>query len=329
VGTYIVRRLIGMCVMLFAISIVTFLLFQALPVDPAALTCGKSCNPQVIAENRVRLGYDKPKLEQYSVFVKGIFAGREFDGGSQKISCPAPCLGYSFRENENVTTLIKKRVPVTTVLVLGACVLWLFFGISTGIWAALKRGRWQDRLGMSISLVGFSFPTFFIGLLLQYFVIFQFRLMAFPSYAPFAEDPVAYFKVFLLPWITLAILSAAFYARLTRNQMLDTLGEDFVRTARAKGLPERTVIGKHALRAGLTPIVTAVGLDIGILLGSAVITETIFGLPGFGQLSLGSVLESDLPLIMGTVLVATIFIVVANLVVDLLYAFIDPRVRLS
>jgi peptide/nickel transport system permease protein len=329
VGTYIIRRVVGMVVMLFAVSVVTFLLFQALPADPAALTCGKSCNPQVIAQNRIRLGYDKPLVEQYTVFVKGIFVGREFDGGAQVIPCPAPCLGYSFRESENVSTLLADRAPVTAVLVGGACLIWLLFGVSTGILAALNRGRWPDRVGMGASLVGYSFPTFFIGLLLQYFIFFRLRLMDFPSFEPFGENPVAFVKVMILPWITLAMVQAAFYARLTRNQMLDTLGEDYIRTARAKGLSERTVIGKHALRAGLTPIVTAAGLDLGILLGGTVIIETIFTLPGLGRLALGSVLESDLPLIVGTVLIAAVFVIVANLVVDLLYAVIDPRVRLS
>ena len=182
---------------------------------------------------------------------------------------------------------------------------------------------------MGLSLIGYSFPTFFIGLILQYFVIFKFKIMEYPSYTPFSQDPVAWLKAFILPWITLALVYAAFYARLTRNQMLDTLGEDYIRTARSKGLAERTVVGKHAMRAGLTPIVTAAGLDLAALLGGVVITEYIFNLPGLGQLALRSVLESDLPLITGVVLVAGAFVILANLIVDLLYAVIDPRVRLG
>ena len=182
---------------------------------------------------------------------------------------------------------------------------------------------------MGLALIGYSFPTFFIGLLLLYFVVFKFNIMAYPAYTPLTEDPVAWVKSFILPWITLATVYAAFYARLTRNQMLDTLGEDYIRTARAKGLPERVVVGKHGLRAGLTPIVTAAGLDLATLLGGVVITESVFGLPGLGQLAISSVLDSDLPLMTAVVLVAAFFVIVLNLVVDLLYAVIDPRVRMA
>ncbi len=328
-GTYIIRRIVAMILMLIALSMIVFLLFQALPADPAALTCGKSCNPQVIEQNRIRLGYDKPLYVQYGQFVKAIFVGREYGSGTAKFECPAPCLGYSFNRGENVTTLIVDRFPVTAVESVGAAVLWLIAGVSVGVLAALKRGRWPDRLAMGLALIGYSFPTFFIGLVLQYFVIFKFRLMNYPAYAPISEDPAAWLKSFILPWITLALVFAAFYSRLTRNQMLETLGEDYIRTARAKGLSERVVIGKHGLRAGLTPIATAAGLDLATLLGGVVITEKIFNLPGLGSLALGSVLQSDLPLITATVLVAAAFVIVANLVVDLLYAVIDPRVRLT
>jgi len=329
VGTYIIRRVVAMILMLIALSMVVFLLFQALPADPAALTCGKSCNPQVIAQNRIRLGYDKPLYVQYGQFVKGIVAGRTYGSGTQQFECPAPCLGYSFNRGENVTTLIVDRFPVTAVEAVGACVLWLITGVLVGIIAAIKRGRWQDRVSMGGALIGYSFPTFFIGLVLQYFIIFKFRIMDYPAYTPLKEDPAAWLKSFILPWITLALVFAAFYSRLTRNQMLETLGEDYIRTARAKGLSERVVIGKHGLRAGLTPIVTAAGLDLATLLGGVVITEQIFALPGLGSLALGSVLQSDLPLIIGTVLVAAAFVILANLIVDLLYAVIDPRVRLG
>jgi peptide/nickel transport system permease protein len=182
---------------------------------------------------------------------------------------------------------------------------------------------------MGASLVGYSFPTFFIGLLLVYFVQIRWGLIGFEGYVPLTEDPTLWFTGLILPWITLALVYAAFYARLTRNQMLETLGEDYIRTARAKGLKERTVIGKHGLRAGLTPIVTAAGLDLSILLGGVVITEAVFNLPGIGRLSVDSVLQADLPIITATVLVAATFVIVANLVVDVLYAVIDPRVRLA
>ena len=328
-GSYIVRRVVAMLLVLIALSIVVFLLFAALPTNPAALTCGKQCTPQVIKQNEIRLGYDKPIYVQYGKFVKGVFVGRTYGSGTQTFDCPAPCLGYSFFRGQNVTDLITSRAPVTAVMAVGAFVLWMVGGILVGVIAALRRGRWQDRVSMALALVGYSFPSFFIGLVLLYFVIFKFKLMAYPAYTPLSVDPGAYLRSVILPCITLAVLYAALYARLTRNQMLDTLGEDFIRTARAKGLSERMVIGKHGMRAGLTPIVTAAGLDLSGLLGGAIITETVFGLPGLGKLTLDAALQSDLPLMTATVLVVASFIVVANLVVDLLYAVIDPRVRLG
>ena len=328
-GTYVVRRVVAMLLTLVALTVIVFALFQALPADPAALTCGRSCNPQVIAQNRIRLGYDKPIVEQYGTFMKAIFVGRDYGTGAAKFRCDAPCLGYSFQQGQDVRTMITTRFPVTAVEALGACIVWLFFGTLFGVIAALRRGRWQDRMLMSLALVGYSFPTFFIGLVLLYFVVFKFELMAYPAYTPFAEDPAAWLRSFILPWVTLASVYAAFYARLTRNQMLETLGEDYIRTARAKGLSERRVIARHGLRAGLTPIVTAAGLDLATLLGGVVITEAVFGLPGLGQLVIQSVLQADLPLIIALVLVASAIVIVLNLVVDLLYAVIDPRVRLG
>jgi peptide/nickel transport system permease protein len=331
VGAYIVRRLIAMVLMLIALSMITFLLFNALPADPARLTCGKACTPQVIEANRHRLGLDKPLYEQYIDFAKGIFAGRTYGSGTATFECNAPCLGYSFRKQAEVTDLIVDRLPVTAQLAMGAFIIWIVVGVSVGVIAALKRGKWQDRSIMGVALIGYSFPSFFIALLLIFFIQLQLELIPFVNYEPgmIFTDPVGWFQVFILPWTALACLYAAFYARLTRNQMLETLGEDYIRTARAKGLAERTVIGKHGLRAGLTPIVTAAGLDLAGLLGGAVITESVFNLPGLGQLSIDSVLDADLPVITATVLVASAFVIVANLVVDILYAFIDPRVRLA
>jgi peptide/nickel transport system permease protein len=329
VGAYIVRRLIAMVLMLIALSMIVFLIFNALPADPARLTCGKSCSPQIIEANRHRLGLDKPLVDQYTLFVKGIFVGRTYGSGTATFDCHVPCLGYSFRRGEEVTDLLWSRFPVTAQLALGAFVLWIVSGVGAGIIAALKRGKWQDRTIMGVSLIGYSFPSFFIGLLLVFFVQIKWGLIGFDGYVPIYENPQKWFEGFILPWIALALITAAFYARLTRNQMLDTMGEDYIRTARAKGLRERTVIGKHGLRAGLTPIVTAAGLDLATLLGGAVITEKIFALNGIGNLAITSVTDADLPVITGTVLLAATFVIVANLVVDILYAVIDPRVRLT
>jgi peptide/nickel transport system permease protein len=329
VGAYVVRRVTLLFGMLIALSMIVFLLFAALPADPAALTCGKSCTPQIIAANRVRLGLDKPLVVQYANFVKGLFVGTTYGTGQAQFSCPAPSLGYSFRQGECVTDLLKSRIPVTISLAVGAFVLWMFFGILSGIIAALRRGRWQDRTLTGLALVGYSFPSFFIGLLLIFFVVIKWGILPYPQYVAPTTDFPGFLQAMILPWISVALLYAAFYTRLTRTQMLETLGEDYIRTARAKGLAERIVVRKHALRAGLTPIVTAAGLDLAGLLGGAIITEAVFNLPGLGRLAIDSVTESDLPVITATVLVAATFILFANLIVDLLYAVIDPRVRLT
>jgi peptide/nickel transport system permease protein len=327
---YVIRRLIMMVVLLFMLTVAVFFLFSLLPGDPARLTCGKACTPALIEANRHRLGLDEPPVVQYGKFLSGLFVGRVYSPDSpEPIVCQAPCLGYSFNRQEQVLTLITRAAPVTMWLAIGAFVIWLVIGISFGIYAALRRGRWQDRAVVSVSLIGYSLPSFFIGLVLIFFVIIRFGWLPFPAYVSPFENPVQFTQTMILPWIVLAVLNAAFYMRLTRNQVLETLGEDFVRTARAKGLPERTVITKHALRAGLTPIVTAAGLDLAYLLGGAIISENIFSLPGMGSLVVSSIGDSDLPLIAGITLVTASIIIFANLVIDLLYAVIDPRVRVA
>lgn len=328
-AAYVFRRVILMITLLFILSITVFVLFNLLPGDPARLTCGKACTPVIIEQNRHRLGYDEPVLTQYTKFVTGIFVGRIFSPDSpQPIVCHAPCLGYSFNRHEEVMSLIARSAPVTFWLAIGAFIMWIAVGVFFGIFAALRRGRWPDRVVMGISLVGYSLPSFFFGLLLIFFVIIKWKWLPFPSYVSPFENPFKFLQTMILPWIVLAILYAAFYMRLTRNQVLEVLNDDYVRTARAKGLPERTVVVKHALRAGLTPIVTAAGLDLAGLLGGAIISENIFSLPGLGALAVGSITNSDLPLITGITLLTAALIIFANLVVDLLYAVVDPRVRL-
>jgi peptide/nickel transport system permease protein len=329
VTSYVIRRVLTGFLILFLLSVLTFLLFNALPADPAALTCGKNCTPEVIETNRVRLGLDLPLWQQYVEFVKGLFFGRTYGSGAATFACSAPCLGYSFRKGAEVTPLILNALPPTIFLAVGAFVIWMIVGVTLGVFAALQRGRWQEKATLGAALVGYSFPSFFIGLLLLFFVVIRWRLLPYPSYVPPTEDPVQFFQTMILPWVTLALLFAAFYIRLTRNQMLETLSEDYIRTARAKGLPERTVIRKHGLRAGLPPVVAAAGLDPAGLLGGAIIIESVFTLPGLGRLAIGAVVDADLPVIVGTVLVAGSFIVIANVIVDLLYAVIDPRVRLA
>ncbi len=326
---YVVRRVLIMILLLLLLTMAVFFLFSLLPADVARLTCGKICTEQTLALNRARLGLDKSVFEQYWIFLTGLFFGRTFGEGPAAVVCDAPCLGYSFTRNEPVLDLIVDRLPPTIFLAMGAFVLFIIGGVGVGVYSALRRGRWQDKGVMGASLIGYSLPSFFIGLVAIYFIIIRWKLLPFPSYEPPWEDPVGFVQTMILPWVVLAILYAAFYTRLTRSQMLETLNEDYIRTARAKGLPERVVVRKHALRAGLTPIVTAAGLDLAGLLGGAIILETIFSLPGLGSLAVSAVLDPDLSILVGVTLVTATFIIVANLIVDLLYAVIDPRVRLS
>ncbi|MEO8251124.1 MAG: ABC transporter permease [Chloroflexota bacterium] len=327
---YLIRRVLLMVVLLALLSVTVFLLFNLLPGDPARLTCGKACTPSIIEANRHRLGLDEPPLTQYVKFVSGIFVGRTFSPDSpEPIECHAPCLGYSFTRHEEVMTLITRAAPVTFWLAIGAFILWIVAGVSLGIFAALRRGRWPDRLVMGVSMIGYSLPSFFIGLVLIFFVIIKWKMLPFPRYVSPFVNPAQFLQVMILPWIVLATLNAAFYMRLTRNQVLEVLGDDYVRTARAKGLPERVVVVKHALRAGLTPIITAAGLDLAYLLGGAIISENIFSLPGLGSLTISSIINSDLPVITGITLLTATIILFANLVVDLLYAVVDPRVRIT
>ena len=328
-NAYVIRRVLIMLLMLLLLSFAVFFLFSLLPADVARLTCGKICTDETIELNRIRLGLDKSIFEQYWIFLSGIFVGRVYGQGATAIVCDAPCLGYSFTRQEPVLDLIADRLPATIFLALGAFVLFLIGGVSLGVYSALRRGKWQDKSVMGISLVGYSLPSFFIGLVVIFFVVIRWKLLPFPSYVQPWDDPVKFLQTMILPWLVLAILYAAFYTRLTRSQMLETLGEDYIRTARAKGLPEKIVIRKHALRAGLTPIVTAAGLDLAGLLGGAIILETIFSLPGIGSLAVSAVLNPDLPILVGITLITATFIIVANLIVDLLYAVIDPRVRLA
>jgi peptide/nickel transport system permease protein len=319
-----------MFILLFLLSITVFVLFSLLPGDPARLTCGKACSPAVVESNRHRLGLDEPVIVQYEKFVTGLFAGRIYSPTSpEPIVCEAPCLGYSFLRRETVGSLLARAAPVTFWLAIGAFVLWMAIGLFFGIVAALNRGNAVDRLITGISLIGYSMPSFFFGLILIFFVVIKLQWLPFPSFVEPWDDPIRFVQTMILPWITLAILDAAFYIRLTRNQVLETFGEDFVRTARAKGLQEGTVVVRHALRAGLTPIVTSAGLDLAGLLGGAIISENIFSLPGLGSLAVDSVIQADLPVINGLTLVTAAIIIVANLVVDLLYAVIDPRVRIG
>ena len=334
---YIMRRMVAVVIMLLIISLTTFLVFFASPVDPASLTCAKNCTPAVIQANRVKLGFDKPIAVQYFDWIKGFFVTRYFPDDPELLQthpelvyvCDAPCLGYSTVQTRSVTEIIKDGLPISASIGLSAFVLWIVVGVSFGIIAALNRGGFADRGLVGLSLVGYSLPSFFIGVLVLTFVAIKWQLWPIPQYVPFTDSPAQWASNLVLPAITLAAVFAASYVRLTRAYMLETMSEDYIRTARAKGVTERTVVRRHGLRAALTPIVTAAGLDLGGLLGGAIITEQVFSFHGLGWTQIQAVQNTDLPVIVATVVVAAFFIVLANLVVDVMYGVIDPRVRLA
>ncbi|WP_137993223.1 ABC transporter permease [Streptomyces vilmorinianum] len=329
---YIVRRLFAVVVMLLVVTLVTLSIFFLIPKmtgsDPAAMFVGKQADPASIEAIRQKLGLDEPILVQFWQFVSGIFVGRDYTGGGSTIHCAAPCFGYSFRTEQDVSTMLAEAFPVTLSMVIGAAVLWLLMGVSAGVVSALKRGTAVDRAAMITALAGVSLPIFFTGMLSM--LIFRTQLgWLNASYTPIGESFGAWFGGLLLPWVTLAFLYAAMYARLTRATMLEVLNEDYIRTARAKGLPEPVVLGKHAMRSTMTPILTIFGMDLGALVGGAILTETTFNLQGLGWMAIKGVSERDLPLILAVTLITAACVVIANLVVDLLYAVIDPRVRLA
>jgi peptide/nickel transport system permease protein len=327
VGRFLIKRLLSATLTLFAVSVLAFLMFFALPRDPVTGMCPKNCNPERLERVRQELGLRDPKVEQYAAYMKGIFVGRDL-GSAQGGRCDAPCLGYSYVNSEAVTDTLARVLPVTLSIVLPAAILWLALGVGLGMLSALKRGTWVDRLAIGFSLTGASLQLYFTGAVLLIVFVYQLKVLPNPHYTSILDDPVDWAKGLVLAWVALAFLFSAIYARLARAQMLETLSEDFVRTARAKGLAKRTVYGRHALRAALTPLVTIAGLDVGAALGGTVITETTFGIQGLGRTAVYAVRGGDLPMIMATVLIAAVFVVLANVVVDLLYAAIDPRVRL-
>ncbi|MFF5923661.1 ABC transporter permease [Streptomyces flavochromogenes] len=324
---YLGRRLLGVLGVLVAIAAVTFAVFYVLPSDPAAAACGKSCSTDRLEAIRAHMGLDAPLWRQFADFVTGIFTGRTLGTGRYALHCDFPCLGYSYENSQGVWDLLVDRLPVSASLAVGAAAIWLLLGLSAGVTAALRKDTLTDRVLMVGAVAAASLPVYFTSVMLIYGLIRVTGLLPYPQYVPFGTDPLSWASNLLLPWLALALLYAAMYARQSRNSMIESMAEPYIRTARAKGLPRRTVVVKHGLRAGMTPILTIFGMDLGGLLAGAVITESIFGLPGIGRLFYGALSTGDQPVILGVTLLAATFIVVANLAVDLLYAVVDPRVR--
>ncbi|MGA5320201.1 ABC transporter permease [Streptomyces seoulensis] len=323
---FLVRRVFGALVILLIISAVTFWLFYAIPRDPATMSCGKNCTPDMLAQVRHNLGIDHPVPVQYWYWIKGIFVGRSYgDFGN----CSAPCLGYSFANREPVLGTIMDRLPLTLSLALGSAVVFLIFGIGAGMIAAVKQGKWQDKLASSASLVASSLQIYFIGYIAMYFLVAKLDVLDNPSYTPLTENPAAWASGLLLPWLVLALIWTANYTRMTRSQLVETLSEDYVRTARAKGLSAANVFFRFAWRGAMGPIVTIFGIDLATLIGGAMITEYTFSLQGVGRLAVASVEKSDLPMLMGVTMLSAGAIVVFNIIVDAVYGLIDPRIRLA
>ncbi len=317
---YIIRRVLWGIVLLFLVSLLTFLFFYIFPAaDPAVLRAGRNANPQTIAYIRHELGLDQPVYTQFWNYVKGIVLHGDF--------------GYSYYSGASVIGLIKDRLPATLSLTVGAVIFWMLAGIPVGIISAVRRRSFADRSAMTTALIFVSMPVYWLALIVLF--LFASDIGKFPilpganSYVGLTTDPVKWFTSLLLPWMVLAAAFAAIYSRLLRGNLIEVLGEDYIRTARAKGVPERRVIWRHGVRSAITPVVTILALDIGTLLGGAVLTETVFDIPGIGRLNYDAIIHTDIPIVQGTVLLAAMFIVVANIVVDIVYAYLDPRVRYS
>src|SRR5215469_17903350 len=316
---FIIRRLILTVFLLLLVSMITFAIFFLVPrlagqtaYQLAAQYVGRNPIPSEIKAVEIKLGLNDPLWLQYGRYIKGIVFGIHYNNGPDVSYCPFPCFGYSFRNEQPVWPQLLSAAPVTLSLAIGASILWLFWGVSIGVLSALRRGSIFDRLSMGIALAGVSLPVFFTGLISL--ELFSYHWQIFPNvqFVPFSQNPLLWARNLVLPWVTTAFLYAALYARLTRSGMLETMNEDYIRTARAKGLPEQTVIAKHALRSALTPILTIFGLDIGLLLGGAIITEYTFSLHGLGLFTIEAVQNQDFPEIRLTML-ATFFVIIANL----------------
>jgi peptide/nickel transport system permease protein len=316
---FMLRRFVSGLITLFVISLLMFILFYVAPNDPARTIAGPQATFAVVEQIQERLGLDQPLHVRFGRFLGNLVQGD---------------LGYSYYNQRPVRDTIISRLPVTASVAGGSAVLWLLIGIPIGVASARRPGSFRDRMGTVFVLVGLSFPTFVVGLLLLYVLFFRFTLWGiewFPAgnYVPFTKSPFQWARHLILPWITIAFATAATYARLTRGQMLEVFGEDYIRTARAKGLSERRVVYRHGLRSAVTPMFTQLGLDVALLLGGLVVTEQVFGLPGIGRLAVESVIRGDQPIIIGTVLFTSAVVVVANVLVDLGYALLDARVRIT
>ncbi|MER7997629.1 ABC transporter permease [Streptomyces sp. NPDC095613] len=322
---FLIRRTFGAILTLFLISAVTFFMFFAIPQDPALLACGKNCTPDALAVIHQNLGLDKPVPVQFWNFLVGIFAGRDFAVGH----CSAPCFGVSFSNQQNVWDTIVDRFPLTLSLSVGGLIVFLIVGLGAGLIAAKNKGTAIDKVFSSASLVLTSMQIYFLGPVVLGLFVYSTGWLDKPSWVPISESVSGWFMGLLIPWLVMSVIFTANYTRMSRSTMIEQLQEEHVRAARAKGMSSRYVFFRYAWRGSLIPIITILGMDLGALFGGAMVTEITFGLPGIGRLARDSVIDKDLPLTMGVMIVSAAFILLFNLIVDAMYAVIDPRVRLS
>ncbi|WP_327177854.1 ABC transporter permease [Streptomyces sp. NBC_01335] len=326
---FLLRRLGGAVLVLFALSVLVYAVFYVAPGDVAQIACGPRCSPAQVAQVTAQLRLDDPVYVQYAHFVQSLFTGHDYSTGTGTEHCPAPCLGRSYRDDEQVTRLILSKLPATASLAAGAFVLWILVGVGTGLLSVWRRGRATERILTGVTLAGMATPVFVLGLMLIIVCCSTLQILPFPVYVPLTDDPEQWFWNLLLPWVSLALVSAAPYARMTRAAMLETLAEDHVRTFRAYGVSERRIVVRHALRGALAPVIALGAVDIGTMFGGAVLTESLFNIPGVGRELVDAVQTVDLPVVVGLVLVTGFFVVLANVVADILHAAADRRVVLS
>lgn len=324
---YITVKVASSLLVLLIVIFITFAVFNLWPSDPAVTVCGKPCTPERLAQVQALMGSNDPWYIQFGHYITGIFQSRTYGEGFSAIVCAAPCLGYSFRMGEPVTQILLDRLPVSISIAVGASVLWLVTSVVFGVISAVKRGTVIDKTFMSIAVFGVSAPAYLIGF--GAISIFGFKLGWLPSagYVELTSSPLQWFTHLILPWLTLTLLYMAVYTRLIRAKMIETLGYDYISASRAKGLRESKVITSHALPTVMVPVVTLFALDLGGLLGGAVITEKIFSMQGLGALLVDAVSTSDLPVITAIVVISAGFVIVANLIVDILHSVMDPRVN--
>ena len=313
---FIIRRLLGMVLVLFAVSVLVFAIFNVIPNgDPADRMAGKQVTPQIVEEIRREFGFDKPLHVQYARTMGQLFSGELI----------------SYNARTNVVEDIKQGVPRTFSLAIGAAILWLVVGVSLGLYTAMRAGRWSDRVVTVLALLGISMPVFWLGALASYYLGYKAGIFPNGGYAEIGQDGLwQWLYHLLLPWMVLAALFIGVYSRVLRSNVLDTINDDYVRTARAKGLSERRVMIRHVLRNSMIPIITLFGLDLGLLLGGgAILTETVFDLQGVGQYFAESIRRLDVPPVMAVTMFGAFFIVILNAIVDIVYAALDPRIRLQ